>query len=46
MPVLYDFSIIQVIIYMFLIYLAATSFMGKYSYVPYVSEIIDQNVRR
>ncbi len=46
MPVLYDFSIIQVIIYMFLIYLAVTSFMGKYSYVPYVSEIIDQNVRR
>lgn len=46
MPFVFDFSIIQVIIYLFLIYLAITAFMGKYSYVPFVSEIIDQNVRR
>ncbi len=46
MPFIFDFSIIQVIIYLFLIYLAITAFMGKYSYVPFVSEIIDQNVRR
>lgn len=46
MPFVFDFSIIQVIIYLFLIYLAITAFMGKYSYVPVVSEIIDQNVRR
>lgn len=46
MPLLLDFSIIQIVIYLFMIYLAVTSFLGKYTYVPYVSEIIDQNVRR
>lgn len=46
MPLLLDFSIIQIVIYVFMIYLAVTSFLGKYTYIPYVSEIIDQNVRR
>lgn len=46
MPLLLDFSIIQIVIYLFMIYLAVTSFLGKYTYIPYVSEIIDQNVRR
>lgn len=46
MPLILDFSLIQIVIYTFMIYLAVTSFLGKYTYVPYVSEIIDQNVRR
>ena len=46
MPLFFDYSLIQTVIYAFLIYLAATSFMGKFSYVPWVSEIIDQNIGR
>ena len=42
---LFDYSLLQTLIYAFLIYLAGTSFIGKYSYIPYVSDIIDQNVR-
>ena len=46
MPLLFDYSLIQVIIYLLLIYLALTSFAGKYSYIPWVSDIIDQNINR
>lgn len=46
MPVFLGFSFIQVCIYGLLTYLAVTSFIGKYSYVPYVSEIIDANTGR
>lgn len=45
MPLIFDYSLLQTLIYAFLIYLACTSFIGKYSYIPYVSDIIDQNVR-
>ena len=45
MPLIFDYSLLQTLIYAFLIYLAGTSFIGKYSYIPYVSDIIDQNVR-
>lgn len=45
MPLIFDYSLLQTLIYAFLIYLASTSFIGKYSYIPYVSDIIDQNVR-
>ncbi len=44
MPFLFGMSVIQTCIYVFLTYLAVTSFMGKYSYIPYVSDIIGQNV--
>lgn len=46
MPLLFDYSLIQVIIYVFLIYLSITSFQGKFSYIPWVSDIIDQNISR
>jgi len=45
-PFIAGFSITQIFIYGLLTYLAVTSFMGKYSYVPYVSEIIDMNTGR
>ena len=44
MPLLFDYSLIQAVIYIFLIYLAVTAFIGKYSYIPWVSDIIDQNI--
>ncbi len=46
MPFIFDYSLIQLVIYGFLIYLAVTAFMGKYSYIPWISEIIDQNVSK
>lgn len=46
MPLIFDYSLIQALIYLFLIYLAVTSFIGKYSYIPWVSDIIDQNISR
>lgn len=44
-PFIMSFSILQLLIYILLFYLAITSFLGKYSYIPFVSEIINQNVR-
>ena len=46
MPLIFDYSILQTVIYVFLIYLAITSFAGKFSYIPWISDIIDQNVER
>ena len=46
MPLLFGYSLIQSVIYTFLIYLAGTSLLGKYSYIPYVSDLIDQNISR
>lgn len=43
-PFLFGFSVIQVMIYAVLFYLALTSFQGKYSYLPWISEIIRANV--
>lgn len=45
-PVLLGYSLIQIVIYSVLIYLAGTSFLGKYSYIPWVSDIIGQNISR
>ncbi len=45
-PLLGAYSLIQVIVYAIILYLAVTSFMGHYSRIPYISDIIDQNVRR
>ena len=46
MPLLFNYSLIQIVIYSFLIYLAGTSFMGQYSYIPWVSDVIDSNISR
>lgn len=46
MPLIFGYSLVQTMIYTLLFYLAITSFMGKFSYIPFVSEIINQNVRR
>ncbi len=44
MPLIFDYSLLQAVIYMLLIYLAVTAFIGKFSYIPWVSDIIDQNI--
>ena len=44
MPLIFDYSLLQAVIYMLLIYLAITAFIGKFSYIPWVSDIIDQNI--
>ena len=44
MPLIFEYSLIQSVIYILLIYLAATAFIGKFSYIPWVSDIIDQNI--
>ena len=46
MPLIFDYSIMQAVIYVFLTYLAVTSLMGRFSYVPWVSDVIDQNISR
>ena len=46
MPLIFDYSLIQAVIYLLLIYLAVMAFAGKYSYIPWISDIIDQNVSR
>ncbi len=45
MPLIFGFSILQILIYTFIFYLVATSFMGRYSYIPWISDIIKMNVR-
>lgn len=46
MPLLFGYSLIQIAIYAALFYLAGTSLIGKFSYVPWVSDIIGQNISR
>lgn len=45
-PFAFGLSIIQVFTTTIILYLAITSFMGMYSYVPWVSDIIKGNNRR
>lgn len=45
-PILFGLSIIQAITTLILLYLAISSFMGIYTYIPWVSDIIKQNTRR
>lgn len=45
MPLIFGFSILQILIYTVIFYLAITSFMGRYSYIPWISDIIKMNVR-
>ncbi|MBQ8168281.1 hypothetical protein IJZ97_02570 [bacterium] len=45
-PLLGHYSLIQVFVYGLILYLAVTSFVGQYSRIPWISDIIDQNVGR
>lgn len=44
-PLVHNFSIIQVIIYAILLYLILTCLQGKLSYLPWVSDIMKENVK-
>ncbi len=44
-PVLFNYSIIQIVIGAALLYCGITAFWGIRTYIPFVSEIIDRNVR-
>lgn len=44
-PIIFGFSIIQTLMYALIAYLAVTSFQGKFSYIPWISDIIKSNVR-
>ena len=44
-PLISHFSLIDLVVYAVVFYLAITSFMGQYSYIPWVSGIIKANVR-
>lgn len=44
-PFIFGFSLIQAVMYSIIIYLVVTSFQGKFSYLPYISEIIKANVK-
>ncbi|MBQ6515904.1 hypothetical protein IJI31_01860 [bacterium] len=44
MPLIFSYSAIQILCYTVIFYLVVTSFQGKYSYLPWVSNIIDANV--
>lgn len=46
MPLLFSYSFIQIILYSFIFYLAIQAFRGKYSYIPWISEIIGQNISK
>ena len=45
-PFLFGLSIVQALTTSIMLYLAITSFMGTYSYIPWVSDIINQNTGR
>lgn len=45
MPLLFGYSLIQICLYSLLIYLALTSALGRYSYIIWISDIIDSNFR-
>lgn len=45
-PMFMNYSIIQMVMYLFIAYLMITSALGIYTYVPFVSDIISQNVGR
>ena len=45
-PFIFGYSLIQFVIYLILFYLAFMAIIGRYGYLPFVSEIISHNVRR
>jgi uncharacterized membrane protein len=44
-PLIDHYSLIDIVKYSIVFYLAITSFLGQYSYLPWVSDIIKTNVR-
>ena len=46
LPFIFGLSIVQAITAGIMLYLVITSFMGQYSYFPWVSDIINQNTGR
>lgn len=44
-PFIFGLSFVNMFCYTVLFYLIVTSFQGKYSYLPYISNIIKANVR-
>lgn len=44
-PLVFGFSIVQILVYTVIFYLVVTSLMGRYSYIPWISDIIKMNVR-
>ena len=45
-PVIGHLSLISALIMTLILYLAISSFTGKFSYIPWVSDVINYNVRR
>lgn len=43
LPILWGMSLMQVFTSLVILYLTVTSFIGQYSYIPYVSDIIKNN---
>ena len=43
LPILWGMSLMQIFTSTVILYLTVTSFMGQYSYIPYVSDIIKNN---
>lgn len=43
-PIILNYSVIQVLMYLFLAYLMITSALGIYTYVPFISDVIADNV--
>ena len=43
LPILWGMSLMQIFTSLVILYLTVTSFMGQYSYIPYVSDIIKNN---
>lgn len=44
-PIFFGFSLIQTLVNTIIFYLVITSLQGKFSYLPWISEIIKANVR-
>lgn len=45
-PIAFGFSIVSFCVLVVMVYLVLTSLQGKYSYIPWISNIIDSNVER
>ena len=43
LPIFWGMSLMQIFTSMIILYLAITSFLGQFSYLPYVSDIIKNN---
>jgi hypothetical protein len=44
-PIIIGFSVIQVLMFTLILYLVVTSAQGKFSYIPWISEIIKENIK-